>query len=436
MQKFELNHSNTFQVYQLLKYGSSVIISIALAKSYLSVNDLGIFESFIFYASSISFFWITGISQALISIYPSLEEARNKTFFFSAFILISILSLLSFALIGVPLLIKQGNLFESFASNEYYLFFFYIVINPSGFLVEFFLLLKNQFKLLVRFGLITITLPFLLVTIPAYIGLGIVYSIYGLIIWSLIKLVYLLYLISKYSSFKIEKQEIIQLIKNSSPLIITALVVGSASYIDSIIIGLNFDTSTFAIFRYGAREFPLFLVMANAFGTSMIPQLAKREMLEKNLEEVKSKSRSFLRVFFPMAIGLLFCSQYIFIFIFDKKLVESHLVFDIYLLLIISRFVFPQTILMAFKRNNLIMYIAIAELIVNISASLILINYFGYLGVAFGTVIAYFFEKMILIIFVNYQIKIPASKYIPLKELLIYSFILLSLYLFKYYYIN
>jgi O-antigen/teichoic acid export membrane protein len=436
MKKFKLNHSNTFQVYQLLKYGSSVFISIVLAKSYLSVSDLGIFESFLFYASVVSFFWIIGITQALISIFPTLEETNNKTIFFSAFILFSILSLLSFAVFGLPLLFQQVKLFESFASNVYYLFLIYIVINPSGFLVEFILLLKNRFKLLVRFGIITLVIPLLLVAIPAFSGLNIVYCIYGLLIWSIIKNTYLLYLIKIYSSFKIVKVEIIQLIKISSPLIITAIFAGSASYIDSIIIGLNFDTKTFAIFRYGAREFPLFLLLANSFGTSMIPQLAKREQIDKNLQELKSKSRTFMHVLFPLAIGLLLCSQYFFTFIFNKNLIESHMVFDIYLLLIISRFVFPQTILMAYKKNNLIMFISLTELIVNISASLILLKYFGYLGVAMGTVIAYFFEKMMLIIIVKDKIRIPASKYIPFKELFIYSFMLISLYIFKLYYIN
>jgi len=433
MIKFKINHINSFQLFQVLKYGSSLLISIALAKSYLPIADLGIFESFIFYSSSISFFWIIGLTQGLLSSYADSVRYRNnkKTLFYNTYILLITLSLMGAVVIWLLYKINPSEILNSIQPNNFYLFFIYVLLNPSSFLIEFILLLEKRFNSLIKYGLITLILPLLLIGLPAFLELSVSWCFIGLVFWAFIKNVYLIGLIIKYSSLKIIKSEMQLLLKLSIPLILTALLVGSAAYIDSLIINIHYNSDTFAIFRYGAREFPLFLLMANAFGASMVPLLANKDCLDSNLDEIKINSKKMMHYYFPIAIVLLLSSQFIYPLVFSENFKQSYKIFDIYLLLIISRFVFPQTILMGMKKNNIILQIAFLELIVNILASLFLMQYFGYLGVAYGTLIAYVFEKCMLVILVRKKIQIAANKYIAFKELLLYSSILIALFIIK-----
>ena len=134
---------------------------------------------------------------------------------------------------------------------------------------------------------------------------------------------------------------------------------------------------------------------------------------------------------FTCALIMLIISQFLFSKVFNNDFYESYKVFDIYLLLVISRFVFPQTVLMGLKRKNILLKTGIAEFVINLTSSLVLSKYFGFLGVAYGTLIAYFFEKTVLIIHLYSKHHISPQKYIALKELSIYSFILLTCYLVK-----
>jgi O-antigen/teichoic acid export membrane protein len=430
MPKIKIDHTLSFQIFQILKYGSSVIISIGLAKSYLSLSELGNFESFIFYSSTISFFWITGITQALIVLYPGSQLLVNtkNSYYFSCLLLITAFSIifnLSFSILSN---LSFSNLFSA---GHFRLFVIYSLINPATFLVDYILLLEKRYKSLIFYGIITLFVPAALITLPAITKLDLSWCFYGLIIWSVIKLYYLIRLILKYSLIEIKKPEIAQFLKQSSPLIIASLITGSYAYIDSLIISIKFDSNTFAIFRYGAREFPLFLIVANSFGTSMIPLLSRKEKFESNLTMIKDKSRKMIYYSFPVALILLISSQFLFSWIFNVKLTQSYQVFDIYLLLVISRFVFPQSVLMGLRKNFTILKVSFAELMVNISASLILVYFIGYQGVAYGTVIAYYFEKTILTIILKRKYKIQATSYIAAKELIVASIILSSAFILK-----
>jgi O-antigen/teichoic acid export membrane protein len=208
-------------------------------------------------------------------------------------------------------------------------------------------------------------------------------------------------------------------------------LVGSASYIDSLIINFKYDNATFAIFRYGAREFPFFLLIANAFGTSMVPQFSNKEKLHQNLEVIKAKSKKMMQLSFPIALVLLLTSQYLFTLVFNKNFHESYKVFDIYLLLIISRFLFPQTVLLGLKKNQLLLQISVVELCINVISSLVLLHYFGYLGVAYGTIIAYFSEKVMLTLMLKDKFQIKAKRYVNLQYLIFFSIILIAVFVVK-----
>ena len=74
----QISKISSLQIFQLLRYSATLIINIILAKTYLSLDELGQFEAFIFYFSFVSFFWINGFIQALLVNYKSSENNNNK----------------------------------------------------------------------------------------------------------------------------------------------------------------------------------------------------------------------------------------------------------------------------------------------------------------------------------------------------------------------
>src|SRR5690606_32838328 len=105
----------------------------------------------------------------------------------------------------------------------------------------------------------------------------------------------------------------------------------------------------------------------------------------------------------------------VFPIIFNPKFAESATIFNIYLLIIISRLLLPQTLLNGLQITKPIIIAALMELILNVSLSLILVKYFGINGIAFGTFIAYLFEKIYLTVQVKRKLQVSLYEYIPVK---------------------
>ncbi|MFN8259225.1 MAG: hypothetical protein U0W24_26280 [Bacteroidales bacterium] len=425
---------DSFQLFQILKYLSTLTISILLAKSQLSLHDLGQFESFVFLSSTVSFFWINGSTQNLLVLQPRFNKGSQSinSLYVSCAILMFSFSAISGIIIFIALF---NNLIEGLfsLSNKYIiLFLIYCLINPITHLSEFILLLERKNNTLIKFGFFTLIISVCLTSFPAIAGLSLDWCLTGFAIWSCIKYIYLIILLKKYSVFKINFPEIKQFLVYSFPLILISLISGFAPYADSLIINLGFSSEQFAVFRYGSREFPYFMIIASSFAASMLPKLSGAFDFHSTVNEMKIKSRKIIYYCFPIAIILLLSSKYLYLALFNQNLAESYRIFDIYLLLIISRFVFPQTILASMMKNRILLGVSAIELALNISVSLILLNYIGLIGVAWGTVIAFIFEKIVLAFMVWIKTGIKPIQYIPIKELSAFSILILTVYVIKY----
>ena len=101
-----IDNISGLQLFQIMKPLVFLIISIVFTKSHLTRAEIGQWEMFMFIASFLTFFWVTGVIQSLLPLYH-----RNKTYhkigdngtakspeIFNAFLLLSFLSLLFFIL--------------------------------------------------------------------------------------------------------------------------------------------------------------------------------------------------------------------------------------------------------------------------------------------------------------------------------------------------
>lgn len=418
----------------MLRFAVFLIISIVYTKSHLTKAEIGDWEMFLFIASLLSFFWVTGLIQSLLPMYH-----RNRTYgktgedtqgkspeIFNAFLLLAFFSILVF-LTGLSL---SGTVkIFGFSGKPQYikLLLLYILLSNPVCLIEYIYLLNNRAHRIVQYGFYTFTAQLLLIIGPIAAGKELVWAFYGLLAVTLVRWIWLIVLLKRYTVMKVSVEFMKEHLHLGVPLIITSLISGSAQYIDGIIISAYYNNSeVFAHFRYGAKEFPLVLMLANGLSNAMLPEFSTRSRMKEALARIKLKSEKLMHLLFPITMVVMLFTRWLFPRIFTPEFIRSADIFLIYLLLIIPRLVFPQTIVIGRKKTRIALIAAVIELAVNIPLSLLLIGPYGTVGVALATFIVYCIEKIFLIWYVWSKMRINPAEYIPLKTYLTY-FVLITI---------
>lgn len=419
-----------------MKFTVFLIISIVLTKSHLSRAEIGSWEMFLFIAGLTTFFWVTGIIQSLLPLYH-----RNKTYrkmgtngegkspeIFNTFLLLCFFSLLIFA-IGQAL--KNNFSVFNFTGNVPFLnlLLLYILLSSPVCLIEYIYLLNNRSYRIFQYGIYTFTLQLILVIAPVVVGKDLIWSVYGLLGVTGVRWIWLIILLRRYTEMKISASFMKEHLYLGLPLILTTLISGSAQYTDGIIVSAVYrDPGWFAWFRYGAKEFPLVLMLANGLSNAMLPEFSTRSQMKDSLAKIKAKSRNLMHICFPATMIIMLFARWIYPRMFTPEFQKSADIFLIYALLVIPRLVFPQTVIVGRKKTQITLIAAILEIAFNIPLSLLMIKWgYNIVGVAFATFIVYLLGKIFLSGYLWIKMKIKPWEYIPLKVYLVYSFLLILL---------
>ena len=119
---------------------------------------------------------------------------------------------------------------------------------------------------------------------------------------------------------------------------------------------------------------------------------------------------------------IMIMSPLIFSWIYTPAYKESAFIFNIYLLILTSRVLMPQTYNFALHQHKIIIFSGILEILVNIILSYWWMQMWGVYGLAMATVIAYFIQKGILIFYNSKYNNIPVTRYLSVKMYLFYCF--------------
>jgi O-antigen/teichoic acid export membrane protein len=403
--QFRLSTVSSLQLFQLARYLGFVLIGISFAKLGIPKEQIGRFESFLWLMGLFSFFWIAGLMNSMLAIYPKHTPEDKKKLLFTTFCLILLLS----AVAGVVQFFVGGSI----------LGLAYLLFNNASYVVEYILFLSNRRRQLITYGIVVAVIQVLLSVGPAYIYGDTQYAIYGLVVVAVIKFIYIVSLLRSHTTVIYERSRITELLILSLPLMVSFFVNGSAEYIDGAVVRHYFTLSDFSVFRYGSREFPLFTILAATLSMSMIPRVS--ENVSDGLAAIRKESLRYMHVFFPLAIILALSSRWLFSVFFSPQFEQSGRVFAALMLLTIPRLLFPQTILTALKENRIILLCSIFEVSVNIIASVILARYYGLVGVAYGTVIAFTAEKSLMATILYSKHKIIFTDYVAVIPFIIYS---------------
>lgn len=399
-----------------------------LVKTGYSQSQIGYFETLTFVAGALSFFWITGIIQALL---PKFDTSRPQSAaFWSTFILLTGFALAS----GIVLLLSarwtSGLLHLDEQPHLVWLVAAYIFFNAPASLLEYLYLLKKQATKLVRYGWMAFGLQLLAISLTALWQLPFIWIMIALIATALLRWVWTIAELRKDASFQVDVRFIQSNLSLGGPVMLSVLLSGSAQYIDGLIVTGYFDESVFAVFRYGARELPLVALLAHALSNAMVPAIREHGPAA-GLRQLKERSGRMAGWMFPLTLVMILISPVIFPLLYNTEYAGSADVFAIYLLLVISRLLFPQSILLAYEKTRILMYISFLELVMNVGLSLIFIQLWGIQGVAWATVAAYFFERLALMIYVRVNLGFPPAQYVDLKKHLLWTAAVLVAYIFS-----
>lgn len=431
-----IDNISGLQAVQLLRFVTFLIISIIFTKSHLSRAQIGNWELFLFISSLLSFFWVTGIIQSLLTLYnrnrtfrdDGDKEGRKSPEIYNAFLLISFFSILVF-LLGIPIkFMLESSPGKPDIPYPNLLLLYILLSNPVA-LIEYIYLLNKRPHRILQYGIYTYSAQLVLVLAPVIAGYDEKSAIWGLFAITAVRWVWLIILLRRYTLLKVSYDFIREHLRVGMPLILTFLISGSAQYIDGIIISARYaDPGVFAMYRYGAKEFPLVLLLANGLSNALLPLFSTREGMREALGTLRKRSDRLIKYLFPLSMVTMLVARWVYPRLFTPEFTRSADVFMIYLVLIVPRLVFPQTIIIGRRKTNVTLYAAAVEIAINVPLSLWLIKPYGVVGVALATFIVYFLEKLFLIWYVWKKMKIKPQEYIPLTSWLVYSSLLILLF--------
>ncbi len=421
-----LDNARAMQAFHLMRQGSIILLAIFLARSNLTESEIGLWEQLNYVGYTLSFFWVTGLVQGMLTRHADLSVEERRRFYRSAyyvFLALGILTTVAGLLFERPLalfLTTKGDL-------QYLpLYLVYMGINLPTYLVENFYLLEKRPKGIVLFGLFAFGLQLVVVLTPVLLGYEFIVSFYGLIGLGILKHFWLLGWLWKNShSGEVDLQPWLWL---SLPLMGYALMGGLIQSSDGWVVNYWFkgDEGQFALFRYGAREFPLSVALASALSAALLPEISSDMAL--GLKTLRVKSLRLMHWLFPLSAVLLLSSHWFFPLVFRPGFEESAAVFNTFLLILIPRMVFARTVLIGLKDNVSVLWFSGFELVANLILSLLLVAPLGINGVAIGTFLAFVLEKVLMVGRLVRKHGVQPKQYFRLDWWCAYSLLLLFVY--------
>jgi hypothetical protein len=448
----KINLTFALQASQIMRQIGFLLTSFLLAKTGLPIEDIGVFETLLFVGTSLSYFWITGLLQSLLAFMPTVEIAEKRSVYFSiSLIFIGLSAILFVILYAFPSFILT-TLTASPTLNYFDLFSLYLLINlPPFFLEGFWAIEKGPLSIIVFSGISNLLLPFF-IALPLWLHQPFETSFYGLLLVAAIRFIWLIVVLIQNNSLTINYLQLKRFIKFSLPLMAYALLNGFTMTFIFWIVGRHLagDTGAFAVFRFGAREFPLVAALTTGLSNAFVPILSekcqisgfkfpkipvkseiehqKAQNTEGSFSELKNETTRLWHILFPSSIGLMLTSKYLFPIIFNPAFAKSADIFNIFLLLLLSRALFPQTILLALKQSKTLLLISIIETIFIVIFSFLGIFWFYTEGSTWALVLGFLLEKIIIIAVLKFRYSIDFQDYTNARLYFLYSIALLISY--------
>ncbi len=414
-----LHKINSFQIFQTLRFAAYILISIVLAKSGAGTNLIGNYEFLLMIGGSAAFFWLGGYLTFYLSKSNKNKDGEQKSWFVTTFN-----TMLGFNLAVIIFMLAlffccQHTLFQHTSYTTFFLFLCYHFLNNQTYINEHYLMAKNEQQLLFHYGIIN----FILIALCAISGYkfvgGINGILLGLCVAMLLKFSFSIYCYLQEQRLQKPTASEIKAFLQQGAIISFSILLGSlGDYLDEYLVRIFFGDSTFAVYKMGAREFPLLQILCNSLSAILVVTIAQQGF-QASLAEIKNRTRMLIRVLTPVMCMVVLSGKWLFPFFYNHNFEQSAFYFNLYALLCVSRFLFPQSIIIGLNLNRYLLIASAAETLLHLALSIILVHYFGIIGIIIGFLVSSLLDKILLAIFVYKKTQKQLWHYTPMTDYLL-----------------
>jgi hypothetical protein len=410
-----------------MQFGAAILTGVLLAKSGLPTVWISLYESLVFFSSLACFFWVAGGQNALLQLYPGWEDSlRERASALFSVALLFLLAGLVTALIAFGFrhtlagLISGGD-----ALPLMDLIALYLALNAPTFIIHILYLLLGRYRSIVIYGAVSYTLQVVLVLVPVLSGHGLRAVWWGMTAWAAFKFCWGVALVARHTSCRWNSRFICRLAPLALPLVLFSLIGKGTEYASGLMVAnLIEDDKAFAIFRYGAREFPLAVLLASSLAASLLPRVSANP--EQGLLHIREQTKRLSHWLFPLGMASMLASPLVFPIVFNPDFKESALLFNIFTLLLSGRILMPQVVAMSRRHNLVLTLSALLEMLSLLSLSWWWGRLFGLPGIAFASVAAFLVDRLILLWYNWKVLGVAPQRYIDLRTYLFYNILLLA----------
>lgn len=398
-----------------------------LARSGVSIATIALYEFLFFLSNLASFFWINGGRNAVLAAWKANDITSARELPPGTLGLYFLAGALAGGAIwlGSPWFMDWAP--ESANTSHFALLATLTFLTIPGSLGETWLLLDRRYATLLRLSTLTQAATLAAVALPLALGYDLTVILAGLVMMQAFRVLWLVWDLKAVTS----TQEVRTAWAGASaflwfalPYLGHAILGGLMDYVDSaLILNLFPDPTQFALFRYGAREVPLSMLLVGGVVTALVPGV--REDLAGTLARIRENMIKLSHWLFPASCLLALASPLLFHAVYGEPFMKAAIFFNIYLLVLPSRILMPQIILYGQGHRRALLAIGGLEVLTNAVLSVFLAQFTGISGIVWATVIAFALGKLLMIAYVRHRTNIPSSRYVPWRLFTVYTFLLL-----------
>lgn len=417
-----------------------------LAANYFGPDNFGIFtllQTFLIISVIFASLGIPGSVARYYTYYKNIDNKKFKGFVFFSLIV----PLISSLIVGI-LLFLLSNFLSNFFNLPYFFSSFLKIISflipikvLSSIFENYILGEKKYFHRVFSYNIINKIALLIGIFLIIYFKLELIYLIYTFVFSILLQFSYILIiiLINKKKIFIKGKKEIIfkEWIKFSLPLFFIGLVIFFYNWADKLIIAKFLNETELGIYSV-AFSIAMFLsIFRNNLAVIFTPIISQK-VASKKYKEInflyKKSNNWIVSLSIPIFFVIIFFSKNIISILYNKEYINAYLPLSILSLGMLIKLMLGlnRELLISYGKSKIIFLNNLFAIILNITLNLILIPYFGIIGVAIATSISFIVENLYLYLKVKKELGVSLDYIYYLKFIIAgIPSILIGSYLFK-----
>ncbi|MDX1477979.1 MAG: hypothetical protein R3301_09765 [Saprospiraceae bacterium] len=404
----------------MLRFALIFVQGVVLVKAGVPLEIIGQVELVFFVANFLMFYWQNGGRNALLSWVPTVGQERpDGRRLGTVFLVMHAYGIIAAVVLLLAAWVPFAQRYDVlFADGNWLWLSVYVLLTLPAVPILYAYLLRRQYQRMLWYIGLSYVVQVAVVLVPLLTGHGIDVMIRALACFAAVRWIFVLVDGKWFATGWPHRAALGAFFLFALPLVLHALNSGLMDYVDGWIVSIYFGEEQFALYRYGAKEFPVNALLIGGLLTGLIPMYRGRGDVDG--PGLRREIRKLLDTLFPINCALILLSPLLYELVYSADFVVSARIFNIYALTLMSRAVINQVYLYVHHHNWVLSLSTGAEIVLNVVLSIVFLRSMGLLGIPLATVVSYAAHKVFLIGYVGVRMGSPLHTYLPVKRYVLY----------------